>query len=113
MALTYGKFFQPVVLGTSAGTVYTVPTVPTATLLRAARIRLTNTTAVAATASVNIVPVAGTPVAGNSILTAKAVPANDYIDIDVPTMAAGDFISALAGTATSITMHFVTGVLFA
>lgn len=113
MSLTYAKLFEPVQLPNSAATIYTAPVAPPTTLLRAGRIRLVNTTAGAVAANVNVVPAGDSAGDENSIWKDKTVPANDYVDIDLPTMKAGDFISAFAGAADSITMHLVTGVLFA
>lgn len=109
MSNTYGKLFEPVALAATAATIYTVPLTPTSVLLRGARIRLTNTTAAAVAASVNTVPAGAAIGPSNSILTARSVSANDYMDIDVPTLKAGDFINAFG---LGLTIHFVTGVLF-
>lgn len=112
MTITYAKFFQPTVLGIAAATLATVPAQPASTLLRGARIRLANTTGVAVSATLYAVPLAGAAGAGNAFLSGKSIAANDYIDVDVPLMAAGDFIQALAGAAASITAHMISGSLF-
>lgn len=74
--------------------------------------RLTNTTAGAVTATLYAVPLAGTAAAGNAFLSAKSIAANDYLDVDVPIMPVGAFIQGLAGSATSITAHMVSGGLY-
>lgn len=112
MTISYSSFFTPTVLGVSAATLYTVPASPTTSLLRGGRIRLTNTTAGAVAATLYAVPLAGTAAAGNAFLSAKSIPANDYIDVDVPIMPAGSFIQAFAGSAASITAHMISGSLF-
>lgn len=112
MAITYSKFFAPTVLTASAATLLTVPTLPASTLLRGARIRLTNTTTGPVTATVYAVPSGGTAAAGNALLSAKSIAGNDYIDIDVPIMGPGDFLQALAGAVTSITAHMISGSYF-
>lgn len=112
MSIFYAKFFPPTVLTTTAATLFTTPLQPTTTLLRGGRIRLTNTSATAATATLYAVPVAGTAAAGNCFLNAKTVAPNDYLDIDVPILAAGDFLQGLSGTATSITVQSLAGSLF-
>ena len=99
-------------LTTSAATLLTIPAQPASTLLRGARVRFTNTTALAATVTAYAVPLAGTAGVGNAFVSAKSVAANDYIDVDVPIMAAGDFIQGLSGTATSITAHMISGSYF-
>lgn len=112
MTIAYKKFFQPTVLGIAAATLMTVDAAPLTTLLRGARIRLTNTTGTAATATLYAVPLAGAAGVGNAFLSAKTIAANDFLDVDVPIMSAGDFIQGLAGTAASITAHMVSGSLF-
>lgn len=112
MSITYSAFFAPTVLTTSAATLFTVPATPTSTLLRGGRIRLTNTTAGPVTATLYAVPSAGTAAAGNSFLTGKSIAANDYLDVDVPIMGPGAFVQGLAGAATSITAHMLSGSYF-
>lgn len=113
MTISYSKFFDPTVLGVAVATLLSVPANPPTTLLRGGRIRLTNTTNAAVTATLYAVPSAGAAGVGNAFLSAKAIPANDYIDVDVPIMPAGAFVQALAGAATSITAHMISGSLFA
>ena len=72
MTISYSNFFAPTVLGTSAGTLATIPAQPTTTLLRGGRIRLTNTTGGAVTATLYAVPAAGSPAAGNAFVSGKA-----------------------------------------
>lgn len=113
MTISYSKFFPPTVLTLSAATLFTVPSAPTSTLLRGGRIRLANTTGVAATVTLYAVPVAGTAGAGNAFASAKTIAPNDYLDVDMPILQAGDFLQALSGTATSITAHMISGSYFA
>lgn len=112
MAISYSQFFAPTVLGTAAVVLATVPAAPTTTLLRGGRVRLTNTTAGAVTATVYAVPAAGAPAAGNAVVSGKSIAANDYLDIDLPLMPAGATLQALAGAATSITAHMLGGSLY-
>lgn len=112
MTISYSSFFAPTVLGLAAATIYPVPLLPAGTILRGGRMRLTNTTAGAVTATLYAVPLAGAAAAGNAFLSAKSVPANDYLDVDVPIMPAGAFIQGLAGAATSITAHMISGGLY-
>lgn len=102
----------PTVLGTSAATMFTVPSLPATTLLRGGRMRLTNTTGVAVTATAHAVPSAGSAVDGNAFVKGKSIAANDYLDIDVPIMGAGATLQALAGAATSVTAHMLGGSYF-
>lgn len=112
MALTFIKLFEPVELTASLATYFTVAAVPTTNLLRNARIRLTNTTGAAVTVDVHCVPAAGTAGNSNAIAKVVSIGANAYLDIDLPVMKAGDFLRALASSATAITMHAIDGVIF-
>ena len=112
MTISYSSFFAPTVLGLAAATLATVPATPAATLLRGGRVRLTNTTGSAATATLYAVPSGGTAAAGNAFLSGKSIAANDFLDVDVPIMPAGAIIQGLAGTATAITAHMLSGSYF-
>ena len=112
MSIAYAKFFPPTVLTTTAATLFTTPAQPTTTLFRGGRVRLANTSGATATVTLYAVPAAGTAAAGNCFVNAKPIVANDYLDIDVPIMAAGDFLQALSGTATSITAQALAGSFF-
>lgn len=112
MSITYSSFFAPTVLGAAAATLYTVPATPTTNLLRGGRMRLTNTTGSAVTATLYAVPFSGTAGVGNAFVSAKSIAANDYLDVDVPIMPASAFIQGLAGAATSITAHMISGGLY-
>lgn len=109
MAISYLKFFQPTVLTAALVTIYTVPTTPASNLLRGARVRLTNTTTTPKTARVHAVPAAGAAADGNAFFFDQTVPANAYVDIDVPIMAAGDFIQALASATPGVNIQAITG----
>ena len=112
MSITYTTFFNPTVLTTSAATLYTVPASPSSTVLRGGRLRLANTTAGAVTVTLYAVPLAGSAAAGNAFVSGKTISANDFLDVDVPLMGPGAFIQGLAGAATSITAHMISGSLF-
>jgi hypothetical protein len=112
MAITYKKAFQPTVLTTSLATLFTVDTAPTNVLLRGGRVRFTNTSGVAVPVTACAVPAGGSGGTGNTIVNARSIGPGDYLDIDLPTMAAGDFLQALAGSATSITAHYISGAFY-
>lgn len=112
MTITYAKIFAPTTLPITALLLATVPLSPSTTLLRGARVRLTNTTATAASATLYAVPAGGTASPGNAFVAGKSIAANDFLDVDVPIMAAGDFLQALAGTASAITIHMISGSFF-
>lgn len=112
MTITYSSLFAPTVLTTSAATLFTAPSSPTTTIFRGGRIRFTNTTAGAITVTAHAIPAAGTAADGNAFVKAKSIAANDYLDIDVPMLAAGGFVQALASAGTSITAHPLAGSYF-
>lgn len=112
MTISYVKLFQPTLLTTSDATIYTVPTVPATSLLRNARVRLTNFTTTATTGRVHAVPNGGSIGTTNAFFYEVTIPANDYVDVDVPIMAAGDTIQARAGTASSVNIQATAGGLF-
>ena len=112
MTISYSSFFPPTVLGIAAATLFTVPASPNTTLLRGGRIRLTNTTAVAAAATLYAVPSAGSAAVGNAFVFGKSIAGNDFLDVDVPLMGPSAFVQGLAGTAASITTHMISGSFF-
>lgn len=110
-SITLVKLFEPAQLTGSVATYYTVAA--PYTVLRDFTIRVTNTTAGAVTVDVHAVPSAGTASDTNAVVKGYSIPANDYRDIDVPVMKVGDFLQAKASAGTSISLHAVSGVLFA
>lgn len=112
MALTFTQLFAPTVLTTSAATLCTCPATPSTSVIKNGRVRFTNTTAGAVAVTAYAVPLAGTATAGNCFLNAESVGPNSHLDVDVPTLKAGDFLQAFAGAATSITMTEMGGVIF-
>lgn len=112
MSVSYTSFFVPTLLTTSAATLFTVPSNLTSTLLRGGRIRLTNTTALAASATLHNVPSGGSASATNMFCAAKSVSGNDYLDVDVPLMPAGSFVQALSGTASALNAQMLNGSYF-
>ncbi len=112
MAIEYVKFFQPTLLTTSDVVIYTVPTVPATSLLRNGRVRLTNFTTTATTGRVHAVPNGGSIGTTNAFFYEVTIPSNDYVDVDVPIMAAGDTLQARAGTASAVNIQVISGGLF-
>lgn len=112
MSVLYKKLFEPQQLGTSLGTIFTIDALPAANLLRGARVRCTNTTTGAVTATLHAVPSGGSASDANAIVKAKSINPNSYEDFDVPLMKAGDFFQGLAGAASSITIHLISGAVF-
>jgi len=66
---------------------------------------ITNTTAVAATITLSVVPAGGTAGVTNRIKVAEEIAASksETIEVEIP-MQIGDFISAVQGTAGSLTL---------
>lgn len=112
MTVSYTQFFLPTVLGVAAAPLYTMPTLPATSLLRGGRVRFTNTTAGAVTVTAYAVPSGGAVAAGNAFVSGKTIAANDFLDVDVPILGPGGTLQALAGAATSITAHMISGSLF-
>lgn len=110
MTMQYSKLFEPVALVlTTVTTIFTVPATPSTTLLRGGIVRITNTTAAAAVATLYAVPLAGTAGVTNAFLSNKSIPPNDYIDLQVPQMKAGDFVQGFAGTAAALNIQAIGG----
>lgn len=91
-------------LTATAATYYTTPA---NTLTTISACTLTNTTAGAVTATLYLVPSGGTAGVANCILSARTISAGESYNVGSAigqTMAAGGFLQALAGSATSITL---------
>lgn len=111
MAITYQRFFAPQQIPAADTTIYTVPAAPAQTVMKSLRVRLANTTAAAAAVTLYAVPAGGAPGAANVCFPGVSVAANDYLDVDVPDMAAGDALHALGSTAGAITISQLDGFL--
>lgn len=112
MALSISQLFQPQQLPTSVGVLFSMPTTPATSVLKNGRVRLTNTTGGIVAATLYVAPAATASSAANCCLSAVSIAANGYLDVDIPTMAAGDTLRGLAGAATSITIHEIGGVIY-
>ncbi len=108
------QLFAPVVLPAAAAVLYTMPTAAVApgAVLKNGRVRLSNTTAAPLTATLYADVAATASGPGNVCFPTKAVPANDYVDVDLPTLKAGDTLRGFAGAAASITMQELGGVIY-
>jgi hypothetical protein len=110
--LTIQQLFTPVVLGTSSGVIFSMPTTPVTSTLKNARMRLTNTTGSAVSVTLYAAPAATASAAANCFMSARSIAANDSIEADIPTLAAGDTLRGLAGAGASITCHEMGGVIY-
>ena len=111
MALTFLQLFPPQFLPPTSGMIYVVPTIPTSSLLRNGRIRLTNTTASAVVATLYAVPNGGSPSAVNEFFGGESVSGNSHVDIDVPQLMFGDSIWGVAASSNAINITAIDGVL--
>lgn len=92
---------------TSPATIYTAPA-STTTIIK--NILICNTTASAATVTLNLVASGGSAGVNNRILSTYTVTPNDTVAIDLSAvLSTGDFISAVQGTSSALTLH-ITGV---
>ena len=112
MALTFSQLFaSKQVNNAAADTLFTVAASPASNILRNGRIRFFNTTAGAVTIKAWAVPAAGTAGDANVFLPTLSLAANTFTDVDVPVVAAGGFVQAQAGAATSITASMLDGFI--
>lgn len=111
MALTISQLFTPQVLPTSAAVLYTVPATPATTVLKNGRVRLTNTTAGAIAVTLHSAAAADATAAGNAFLFGVSIAAGVSLDVDLPTMRAGDTLRGFS-SAAGITMHEAGGALY-
>ena len=112
MALTVTKLFSPVQLPAAVAVLFTMASSPATNTLKNGRVRLTNTSgaAVPVTLYADVAATANGPAI--CCLNAVSIPANGYLDLDIPTMSAGDTLRGFAGTAGVITMHEMGGILY-
>ena len=112
MALTVSQLFTPVQLGGIAAVLFSMPTAPATSVLKNGRVRLTNTSG--APVPVTLYAAAAAVVSGvtNCCLNAVSIGGNSYLDLDIPTLLAGDTLRGFAGTASVITMHELGGVIY-
>lgn len=112
MAMQYVKLFEPILLAATAGTILTVPATVSTTVLRGGIVRLTNTSAAPVAVTLYSVPVAGANGAINQFFPAKSIAANDYLDVQVPQLKAGDFVQGFASTAAVVNIQPISGAYY-
>lgn len=107
MAYTPARLYQGQP-GTTEGVIYTVPA---GQKVIVKQIVLANVTSSAATISISLVPSGGTAGNANRIVPGVGVNGNSVVVIDMAqVMNAGDFLSAVQGTAGAITVT-ISGVV--
>jgi hypothetical protein len=109
MALTISQLFAPVQLGNADAVLFTMPSTPSTLVCQNMRVRLTNTDTSPRTVTLNVDAAATGSGVANRCLSAKSIAANDYLDVDIPVMKAGDTLRGLADTAAKVTMHQLSG----
>lgn len=112
MAISFQKLFQPVQLGTSASTIFTNSASPATSFLRNGRLLLANTSASAASVTLYAVPSGGSASSTNQFLPAVSISPYSQLQVDIPELAAGDFIQGLASTGAVISVHAMDGVIY-
>lgn len=112
MTMQYNKLFEPTLLSAAAATLMTVPATVATTLLKGGMVRLTNTSAAAVAVTLYSVPLAGANGATNMIFPGKSIPANDYVDVQIPQMKAGDFLQGFASTASVVNIQPIAGAYY-
>jgi hypothetical protein len=112
MAITYSKLFEPAALTAVAATLYTVPTVPGSSLLRGGRMRLTNTSGTPKTGRLYAVPAGQVASDTYIFFSDQTVPAFGYVDVDIPILAAGDYLQALANGGAGVNAQLIAGGVF-
>lgn len=112
MALSFAKLFAAKLVDNAAvDTLFTVGASPTTNILRNGRLRFANVTAGAVTIKAWAVPAAGAAADANVLLPTLSIAANNYVDVDLPVMAASGFVQAQAGAASSINASHIDGFI--
>ncbi len=113
-SITRDRLFAPEDVDNAAADILiTVPSTPTGTVLLNGRVRFANHTAGAVTIEAWAVPSGGSAGTTNVALPQTSIGANDFLDVDVPQIAAGGTFEAQAGAATSITAQPLDGYFYA
>lgn len=106
--ISFRKLFEPTMLTTSAAEVFSLD-ITSSALLNNGRVRLTNVTASPATVTLYVVPSGGAAAIANAIAVAYSIGANDYAEINLPTMKNGDALHGLASAVDSINVQQAGG----
>ena len=112
MALTVSQLFSALQLPSSAAVLFSMPTAPASSVLKNGRVRLTNTSASAVPVTLYADTAANASGVENCCLSAVSIAASAYLDVDIPTLKAGDTLRGFAGTANVVTMHELGGVIY-
>ena len=110
MAITVQQLFGPVVLATAPSytVIYSMPTTPTTYTLKNGRIRLTNTSGTTVAVGLWAGPAATASTVANCFLMPYALGPSESLEVDIPTLTAGD---TLRGQGANVTAFEMGGVL--
>ena len=112
MALIVRQLFAPQVAPTGTpGVIFTVPADASTFVLKNGRIRLTNIdpnpSIVSMYAAASAAPSNGTTMFFPNV----TIGGLSFVDVDLPTMAAGDTLRVICNRANTVTLHEMGGVL--
>jgi hypothetical protein len=108
-ALTFGKLFEGAYLSNVSAIVYTCPTTPASSCVKNMRVRFLNTSASSVTVLAYVATSAGV---NTPFLYNIPIPSLGYIDTNVPTLGAGDSLTAQASVASVVSISEIGGVVF-
>lgn len=108
MAMEYKKLFEPVLLTSSPAAILAVSATPATRILKGGIIRITNTSG----SAVQVTLSAGANSATNNFFPGKTVPANDYIDVQMPQLKAGDTVQGFADTPSVVNVQAIAGAYY-
>jgi plastocyanin len=112
MAVQVLQLFAPVELAAAAATIFTVPSLPSTTVLARGRVRFTNTDTASHAVTAYAIQSGGSAVVADCFMNAESIAPNTHLDIDLPVLAAGGFMQAFADTANKVTVLQLDGTLF-
>lgn len=111
MAVIVTQLFAPSLLSNTVGTIYTAPTSPTNIAVYGVRARFTNQDTATRSITVYAVPSGGSAATSNEVVATKSIAASDFLDLDLPVLAAGGSYQALADVASKVNMSQLSGIL--
>lgn len=111
MAITYGLFIAPNLLKNTDTTLYTVPSTPVSTVMKALRLHLSNTTTSPVSVTLYTVPPSGAVGASTTVFPTVSIAGSDFFDFDVPDMGAGYTLQGHASTTDVVSYAQLDGYL--
>lgn len=111
MALTIAQLFPAQSVPTSLAVIFTVPSNPSTYVLKNGRMRFTNVAGSLALITAHTAPSATPSAASNAFIWSQILPANTSMEVDIPTMRAGDTLRVVCDTSNAVTVHEMGGVL--